>query len=317
ETRYFLEVTSRGRLANATTDTNAGADYQFQTSAMGDVLLVVGGGSFPPEREASYAAALGGNAWTWSLWRVAELGLPPLPVLQARRAVIWQVGLEQYPPFNASARTLVQNYLDGGGRLIVSSHDSAWALGSTSSPFATAQTEAWVRAVLKATFVCDPKTVGQAKGVSSDPISGSYVGGVVYTPHRDGGADDQFSPSAAGGTVATDWTDNMVQSPSGGPVCAQNQPIGLRWVSSSPTWTARAHWTGVVLSNFTLESSADGGLTWTSVACLPGSVRDYTWNIGAAPNGNRYHLRILAHDNGTPSLSSSDVTDTSFAINRP
>ncbi len=400
ETRYFLEVTSRGRLANATTDTNAGADYQFQTSAMGDVLLVVGGGSFPPEREASYAAALGGNAWTWSLWRVAELGLPPLGILQARRAVIWQVGLEQYPPFNASARTLVQNYLDGGGRLIVSSHDSAWALGSTSSPFATAQTEAWVRAVLKATFVCDPKTVGQAKGVSSDPISGSYVGGVVYTPHRDGGADDQLFPTAAGGTVATDWTDNMVQSPSGGPVCAQNQPIGLRWVSSSPngtagqgawgrtpsrlayfafeitgvdstatnlnpasstraaildaalrwlvstsptgldrdhpdvnitsptggvfqgpsipiTWTASAHGTGVVLSNFTLESSADGGLTWTSVAFLPGTARNYTWNIGAAPNGNRYHLRILAQDNGTPSLSSSDVTDASFAINRP
>src|SRR2546421_487976 len=182
ETRYFLEVTSRGRLANATTDTNAGADYQFQTSAVGDVLLVVGGGSFPPEREASYAAALGGNAWTWSLWRVAELGLPPLEVLQARRAVIWQVGLEQYPPFNASARTLVQNYLDGGGRLIVSSHDSAWALGSTSSPFAAAQTEAWVRAVLKATFVCDPKTVGQAKGVSSDPISGRDVAGGVGSP---------------------------------------------------------------------------------------------------------------------------------------
>ena len=400
ETRYFLEVTSRGRLANATTDTNAGADYQFQTSALGDVLLVVGGGSFPPEREASYAAALGGNAWTWSLWRVAELGLPPLGVLQARRAVIWQVGLEQYPPFNASARALVQSYLDGGGRLIVSSHDSAWALGSTSSPFATAQTEAWVRAVLKATFVCDPRTVGQVKGVSADPISGSYVGGVVYTPHRDGGADDQLFPGAAGGTVATDWTDNMVQSPSGGPLCAQNQPIGLRWVSSSSngtagqgawggtpsrlayfafeitgvdstatnlnpasstraaildaalrwvvstsatgldrdhpdvnitsptggvfsgpsipiTWTASAHGTGVGLSNFTLESSADGGLTWTSVAFLPGSARNYTWNIGAAPNGNRYFLRILAQDNGTPSFSSSDATDASFAIARP
>src|SRR5438093_1460377 len=124
ETRYYLEVTSRGRLANATTDTNGGADYQFETSATGDVLLVVGGSSFPPEREASYAAALRGNVWTWSLWRVAELGLPPLTILQARRAVIWQVGLEQYPPFNASARALVQSYLDGGGRLIVSAHDS-------------------------------------------------------------------------------------------------------------------------------------------------------------------------------------------------
>src|SRR5438128_1371499 len=140
ETRYYLAVTSRGRLANATTDTDGGADYQFDTSAIGDVLGVVGGSSFPPEREASYAAALASNGWSGSFWRVAELGLPPLAVLQARRAVIWQVGLEQYPPFNASARSLVHNYLDGGGRLIVSSHDTAWALGSvlgsTPSPFA-------------------------------------------------------------------------------------------------------------------------------------------------------------------------------------
>src|SRR3989454_1273057 len=238
ETRYYLEVTSRGRLANATTDTNGGADYQFETSAIGNVLLVVGGSSFPPEREASYAAALRGNGWTWSLWRVAELGLPPLPILQARRAVIWQVGLEQYPPFNASARALVQSYLDGGGRLIVSSHDSAWALGSTASAFATAETEAWVRSVLKATFVCDPLKAGQMKGVSSDPISGSYVGGVLYTPHRDGGADDQLSPRAAGGTTSPDWRDSLVQSPSGGPLCAQNQPVGLRWVSSSSNGTS-------------------------------------------------------------------------------
>ncbi len=396
ETRYYLEVTSRGRLANVTTDTNGGADYQFQTSAIGDVLVVVGGGSFPPEREASYAAALGGNEWTWSFWRVAELGLPPLGILQARRAVIWQVGLEQYPPFNASARTLVQSYLDGGGRLIVSSHDSAWALGSTSSPFATAETAAWVRGVLKATFSCDPTTIVQVRGVTSDPISGAYTGAVAYTPHRDGGADDELMTNPAGGTSNVMWTD-------GSPVTGctpSNQPIGLRWVSSSPnvtagqgiwngtpsrlayfafeisgvdstatnlnpasptraaildaalrwlvsasrtgldrdhpdvnitspsggvfsgpsipvTWTATAYGTGVVLSNFSLDSSADGGLTWTPIAIVPGSARSYTWDIGTAPNGNRYLLRILAQDNGTPSLSSSDLADARFTIARP
>jgi len=396
ETRYYLEVTSRGRLANATTDTNGGADYQFQTSAIGDVLLVVGGSSFPPEREASYAAALRGNGWTWSLWRVAELGLPPLGVLQARHAVIWQVGLEQYPPFNASARTLVQSYLDGGGRLFISSHDATWALGSTTSPFATAETAAWVRGVLKATFSCDPTTIVQVRGVGSDPISGAYTGGIGYTPHRDGGADDEFTTNPAGGTANLMWTD-------GSPVTGctpSNQPVGLRWISSSPngtagqgtwggtpsrlayfafeitgidstatnlnpasptraaildaalrwlvstsptgldrdhpdvnltsptggvfsgpsipvTWTATGYGTGVGISNFTLDSSADGGLTWTPIAILPGSLRNYTWNIGAAPNGNRYQLRILAQDNGTPSLSSSDVTDASFTIARP
>src|SRR5436309_1336331 len=239
DTLYYFAVTSRGRLANATTDSNAGLDYRFQTASLGDVLLVVGGSSFPPEREASYATALHGNGWTWSVWRVAELGLPNLSVLQGRRAVIWQVGLEQYPPFNTSARDLIQTYLDRGGRLIVSSHDTGWALGDyPTSPFATPETEAWLHGVLKASFVCDPLTIGQVTGVTSDPISGSYTGGVVYTPHRDGGADDQLSPNPAGGLSVTDWTDGKVQSPPGGPSCAQSQPIGLRWVSSSPNGTA-------------------------------------------------------------------------------
>src|SRR5207244_9842252 len=61
---------------------------------------------------------------------------------------------------------------------------------------------------------------------------------------------------------------------------------------------------------------ADGAARWHSVALLPRSLRSYSWNTGAAANGNRYYLRVLAQDNGTPSLSSSDVTDASFAINR-
>src|SRR2546422_3300133 len=121
---------------------------------MGDVLLVVGGSSFPPEREASYAAPLDDNGWTWSVWRVAELGLPPLGVLQARRVVIWQVGLEQYPPFNASARALVQRYLDRGGGLIVSSHEPAWALRGRSCPFWPPATQSRVRGLLNAAVVC-------------------------------------------------------------------------------------------------------------------------------------------------------------------
>jgi hypothetical protein len=230
---YFFAVTSKGRLGNATTDTNAGLLYRFQTPALGEVLLVIGSVSFPPPREASYAASLASNGWRVSFWRVADLGLPNLTVLQARRAVIWQVGLEQYPPFNATARDLVKRYLDGGGRLIVSSHDTAWALSDANSSFATPDSAAWVRGVLKANFVCDPLSVVRVSGIVADPISGTYTGGVTYTPHRSGGAEDEIAPISAGGTTSAVWTDDGQVN---GCIPA-NRPIGLRWVSSSPNGT--------------------------------------------------------------------------------
>ena len=267
DTSYYFEIVSRGRLGNATTDTNAGRLYAFGTPALGDVLVVVGGSSFPPVREASYAAALDGNGWTWSMWRVAELGLPPLATLQARRAVIWQVGLEQYPPFNASARALVKAYLDGGGRLVVASHDTAWALGSPGSTFSSPESTAWVGGVLKATFVCDPSTITTLDGVNGDPISGAYTGGIGYTPHRDGGADDELATNAAGGTVSRVWTDdNSVQG-----CTPQNQPVGLRWISSSANGTAGNGAWGGTASRLVYFAFEPTGIDSTLTNLNPGS----------------------------------------------
>src|SRR5207253_5136105 len=93
DTAYVFEVTSRGRLANASMDTNGGGLYDLQTTPLGDVLLVIGGNSFTPERETSDLSALRSNGWTASVWHIADLGSPDLAILQGRRTVIWQVGL--------------------------------------------------------------------------------------------------------------------------------------------------------------------------------------------------------------------------------
>ena len=232
DTLYEYDILSKDQLGHRTRDTNGGRHYALHTPPWGDVLLVVGDDTFPIEREASYAAALGQTGWTWSTWRIADLGLPPLSVLQGRSAVVWQVGLEEYPAFNASAQALVKAYLDGGGRILVVSHDTTWSLGSVTSPWYNATNAAWVRGVLKAGFACDPLAITQVAGVSGDPVSGAYTTGVGYTPHRSGGADDELVTYGVGGTTSTGWRDGGVSG------CAGNAPIGLRWVSSGSNGTA-------------------------------------------------------------------------------
>ncbi len=232
DTLYYYDVLSVDALGHVTRDTNGGRHYTFRTSPWGDILLVIGDATFPAAREASYAAALDAYGWTWSTWRVADLGLPPLSVLQGRRAVIWQVGLEEYPTFNATAQGLVKAYLDGGGRLLIFSHDTSWSLGSTTSPWYTPANAAWLRGVLKASFACDPTTITQVVGVSGDPVSGAYTSGVPYTPHRTGGADDEIATDSAGGSTSVAWRDGGVAG------CAGNAPIGLRWASSANNGTA-------------------------------------------------------------------------------
>lgn len=395
-TLYYFEVLSRSRVGNTTRDSNGGLAYRFETPPAGDVLVVIGGESFPPEREASYTAALNRNGWTWSFWRTADLGPPPLAFLQDRRAVVWQVGLERYPPFNQTERSLVKTYLDRGGRLLVSSHDTTWALADPLSPFETSDSADWVAATLKAHFVCDPLSIVRLVGVPGDPISGAYTAGVGYASHREGGAVDELAPTPAGGTSVSMWTDDAQVSG----CTPSNRPVGLRWISSGPngtladgvwgvrpsrlaylafeltgldatptdlnpasltraavldaalrwlvsaspssldrdhpdvnitspnagtfadpvipvTWTASASGSGVALSGITLASSSDGGATWSPIASLPGSARTYAWDIGSVPNADRYMLRVTTQDDGAPSLTGSDTTDSTFAIARP
>lgn len=383
DTPYYYDVVARDRHGQETRDTFAGRHYRFRTSAFGDVLLVIGDDSFPADRETTWATGLDANAWTWSSWRNEDAGLPSLGVLQAHRAVLWQVGLEQYPPFDAAERDLVRQYLDAGGRLLVTSHDTTWALANPGSPFHSPDGEAWVQGVLKADFRCDPTSASRVRGLAGDPISGAYTASVNYLAHRRGGAVDTLIPLPAGGTTATVWNGDSVL-----PTSCGGQPIGLRWVSSAAngttgvgTWggtpsrlvyfafeitgldATRAqildnairwllsgsassldrdhpdvtltspnggtftgtpltiNWTAAAgsapIATFDLSFSADGGESWAPLATVLGTARSYAWDIGSIGNGDRYIVRIIARDDGTPSLSGADETDGFLAIRRP
>ncbi len=392
-TMYYYEVVSRDRHGQETRDTNGGRHYRFQTDSFGDALLVIGDESLPEARVASWASALDGKGWTWSAWRNADAGPPSLGVLQAHRVILWQTGLEQYPPFDAAERDLVKAYLDGGGRLLITSHDTAWALEDPASTFRSAESEAWLRGVLKVSLACDPSTVGQANGVPGDVISANYTAGVSYVPHRDGGAVDELNLLPVGGTSSSSWTDALVAN--GG--CG-GRPIGMRWVSasnngtagvgiwggtpsrlvyfafeltgldatasdlrpmsairadvldrairwlvsSSPSGLDRDHpdvtvtapnggtfggptiqidWTasvaGAGLASFSLDYSGDGGQTWAAIGTSAGASRTFSWDIASLPNGDRYLVRVMANDDGSPSLRGRDESDTMFTVLRP
>ncbi len=129
--------------------------------------------------------------------------------MRSYKAVIWQVGLESYPPFSDTQRTVITDYLNGGGRLAVAGHDIAWAFGDPTSPVYTADRANWLTNTLRATFQTDPATWSQMVGYAADPISGPNTGGVNYEPFRSGGAGDEVDIAAgAGGTSAYTFRNN-------------------------------------------------------------------------------------------------------------
>jgi hypothetical protein len=309
---YTFDAVSRGAVGPPTRDANGGRHYTFRTPPWGDILLVIGDTTFPGEREASYAAALDAFGWTWSAWHVADLGLPPLGVLQGRKAVIWQVGLEQYPTFNASAQALIRTYLDGGGRLLVFSHDTSWSLGSSDSPWYNTTNAAWLRGVLKASFVCDPTSITQVVGTSGDPVSGPFSAGVTYTPHRSGGADDEITAYSLGGSASVAWLDGGVSG------CGGGTDIGLRWVASANNGTAGVGaWGGtpsrLEYSAFELTSVDTNATDLRTNSTVRAQILDdaIRWLVGVSPAS-------LDRDHPTVSIQAPAggvVTGSSVTIN--
>jgi uncharacterized repeat protein (TIGR01451 family) len=79
------------------------------------------------EQEAKYEAALteGGFAYdTWTTHSAAlQQGSPPLDILQRYPIVVWFTGYDWYAPVTPAEEATLQTYLDGGGRLFLTSQD--------------------------------------------------------------------------------------------------------------------------------------------------------------------------------------------------
>ncbi len=233
DTEYLFDILSTDRTGQRTIDDHGGLHHRFRTAEQSHVLLVIGDSTFPEERTAAYGRAFASRGWTITEWRVAERGVPSFETLRRYLAVVWNPGLEEYPMVPPTERALLKAYVDGGGRLLFSSHDVAWDLCSgDASSHTTPATCAWVKGTLHASWKVDPSTFPTLVGVAGNPVSGGYTAGVSYTPHRTGGAGDEIGFVAAGGTTTSVWKDS-------GP-STNRDDVGVLWQSSAPNRTASA-----------------------------------------------------------------------------
>lgn len=238
-TTYYYDVESAGLDGVQTRDDKGGAHYQFTAKASGDVLLVIGDDAF--DRTVAWTNALNAGGYDFDVWNQALGDNPPLgnasKGLRSYKAVLWQSGFEQYPPYTDVARDTITEYLNGGGRLLAVGHDVAWSMGDNTSPVFTVARQTWLSNTLKTVWLEDPLTWTSIPGVAGDPISNNYVAGIPYTPFRDGGAGDEVNINqTAGGFGEMTWR-NTDTSP---------DSIGFRWTSNTNNGNATdAYWGGL------------------------------------------------------------------------
>ena len=225
---YYFDVQSADWMGHSTLDTNGGVHYTFTTTEKAEILLVIGDSTFPLENIPYWRNGFLFGGWSFNEYYVARTGDPPLSVLQQYKVVAWQTGFEQYPAFEDSQLPLLRNYVDGGGRLFVVSHDVAWASSPySSSQFDTPQRYAFLRDILKADWLADPLDWEAIEGVLGDPIGGIYVppNEIYYDEFRNGGAGDEVAAMAAGGTTNYVFKSQGVET--------NNDNCAIRWVSSA------------------------------------------------------------------------------------
>ncbi len=229
-TLYYYDVESWDMYGHKTRATNGGSHYTFKTAAKGDILVVISDdeGFNVTLTEQVYSIAMDNTGWSYNFWKCYQVGLPTVTEMRTYKAVIWQVGFEHYPPFDDNERPLITNYNNGGGRLWIQSHDVAWAFGDTASDFYSTAANLWMRAQCKVTYNADPTTWATMTGITGDPISGAYTGGIAYYPVRDGGAGDEIDTVAAGGSGTYVW-----RTTDGSP-----DDCAVKWISSANNGTS-------------------------------------------------------------------------------
>jgi len=230
DTLYYYDVESADRYGHTTRDTNGGSHYTFRTTEAAEILVIFGE-SIGTEDETFdkhdyYRNALDAFGWSYNEWYADAFGDPPLSLLQEYKVVIWQPGYEQYPAFSETQQPIVTSYLDGGGRLFISSHDVAWGMNDQASQFFTPERSQWFNSTMKVRYKEDLIFGGSTviKGIAGNIISGGYATSPypLYQAHRDGALGDEVECIGADGICVYTWNSEVdILNPTSGPIAIQ------------------------------------------------------------------------------------------------
>ncbi|MFQ5576250.1 MAG: S8 family serine peptidase, partial [Anaerolineae bacterium] len=134
--------------------------------------------------------AAGVHSDYWDIPDTNRLGTPPLEVLQRYPAVVWFTGYDGFQPLTTAEEHTLKQYLDGGGRLALTSQEYLYVLpGHTASDFA--------RAYFGIDSHSEALTSTEATGVAGNPV-GDGLGPYPFT----------FAP------IYQNWTDAVTPTAS-------------------------------------------------------------------------------------------------------
>jgi len=226
-------VESKDFRGNTVRDDNGGQHYTFTTKAGGsgtDVLVVVLNNNLEGEEFAHpdfLQDALTAGGWTYNWWSTKDDGMFTRDQLKVYKAVYFQVGQENYPPWTVAQKETVKLYHDGGARFAWTGHDVGWAPWQYTPSCDTT----FCKDYLHFRYIGDITATSWTTlyGISGDPISGSYTGGVGYQPFRDGAAGDSIRLSGTGapGTGSYVWHGNT-----------GNDSCSIKWESQNNMGTS-------------------------------------------------------------------------------
>jgi hypothetical protein len=157
----LITLTSRNNPADT-------ADASFAVISTGiDVLLV---NDLPgTNAEAQLTAAIAATGRTVAIWNPVDMGKAATADLALFEAVIWAAGDTQ-PGLDLTDMFNLSGYVSGGGRLLLSGQNLAYASCDPASPYQSAFARTWFSNTLGVDYVADVGGTTTVSGGAGNPV---------------------------------------------------------------------------------------------------------------------------------------------------